>query len=523
MNPRVIAFIRVSTEEQAAEGRAGLLRQREDIHSATVQYGLKVIRTLELTDVSGAAVMEASEFQEMLADLARPDIDGVVCSAQDRLARPETLGGMVVFDPFMRHGKKIWTPAQVIDLGEDSGFLTSGVLALIAGLERKQMLCRVRSAKEAQRRRGRHPNSKLCLPRGVDFDFKTGNWSWVEPWASHIRRAFELLLDGASVRSIAAEIGYTPRGLGIALRNPIWTGRRLYSHRRGEKYPSRNGRQVDRKKVLRPEPLEVILNIEPLIDAATWERAQQILLTTNRTWNIKRSLPSRLLAGGLGYCSCGQRLYTRGDLRPGKHDLYICKSRFPKGNGCGAPAIHRDILDRTVETLVSNIFLQPRALGGLVAMSAKISAKQPGAPDIDRAQQQLRKLNEQRERIVHLAVQGLCSEDELAKERKRIDEEAAIWSRQAKTKPAHTFDPKQVAQQIANLFAEFEFLAPDQKKSLLLSCISKIVANRSGITELRIRHLLPVATPGTHTDTRACFNCTFERVYRMPVRAHTAA
>src|ERR1019366_7838602 len=121
----------------------------------------------------------------------------------------------------------------------------------------------------------------------------TGRWTWVEPWASRIRSAYDALLDGQSVRSIAANIGYTARGLGIALRNPIWTGLRVYTHKRGDKYASKNGRQPDRKKILRPQPLEVKIDISPLVDREIWDGAQEILGNSCRPWNAARPLPSR--------------------------------------------------------------------------------------------------------------------------------------------------------------------------------------------------------------------------------------
>src|SRR4051812_17613019 len=114
--PCVIGFIRVSTEEQASQDRAGLLRQREDIRVAAIRHGLHILKTVELVGVSGTSTFEAPEFQSMLLELALPEVDGVVVSAQDRLARPDTLGALAVFDPFLRFQKKIWTPSQVIDL-----------------------------------------------------------------------------------------------------------------------------------------------------------------------------------------------------------------------------------------------------------------------------------------------------------------------------------------------------------------------------------------------------------------------
>jgi DNA invertase Pin-like site-specific DNA recombinase len=494
---RVIGFVRLSSEEQAAVGRAGLLRQYEDIRVATARYDLDVVRTVELIDVGGASVMEASEMQDMLADMALPDIAGVVCSHQDRLARPDQLGGLVVFDPFFRHGKLIWTPAQVVDLREDSGFLMTGIMAMMAGIERKQIIRRTQSAKEEQRKRGRHANAKICLPRGVDFDRATGKWSWVEPWASRIRRAYDALLSGQSVRSIAANIGYTSRGLAIALRNPIWTGRRVYTHKRGDKYPGKNGRQADRKKILRPQPLEVAIDIAPLVSREIWDCAQEVLSGSSKTWNAARTLPSRFLVGGMVFCPCGEPLYTRGDTRPGKRDVYVCRSRQPKGPGCGAHVIHREELDATAQQVVSGVLLRPEVLSRLVAAGRKPPLTKP--PDTERAQKELRKLDEQRARLVRMIVTGLCTEAEAIIERKRIEEESAVWRKQlAVVEPAQA-NTDSLAENVAHLLAEFAFVPVEDQKRILHAVVPRIVADLSGISEIAIRLPASDVTTGTRT------------------------
>ena len=496
MSHRVIGFVRLSSEEQAAVGRAGLLRQYEDIRVASARYDLDVVRTVELIDVGGASVMEASEVQDMLADMALPDIAGVVCSHQDRLARPDQLGGLVVFDPFFRHGKLIWTPSQVVDLREDSGFLMTGIMAMMAGIERKQIIRRTQSAKEEQRKRGRHANAKICLPRGVDFNRATAKWSWVEPWSSRIRRAYDLLLAGQSVRSIAADIGYTARGLGIALRNPIWTGLRVYTHKRGDKYASKNGRQADRKKVLRSQPLEVAIDIAPLVSREIWDRAQEILGNSSKTWSAARTLPSRFLVGGMVFCPCGEPLYTRGDTRPGKRDVYVCRSRQPKGTGCGAHIIHREVLDATAQEVVSSVLLRPEVLSRLVAAGRKPSTN---PPDAQRARKELRKLEEQRARLVRMTVTGVCTETEAIVERKRIEEESSEWRKQlAAIEPAQA-NTDSLAENVAHLLAEFAYLAVEDQKRILHAVVPRIVADLSGISEIAIRLPASDVTTGTRT------------------------
>jgi DNA invertase Pin-like site-specific DNA recombinase len=94
---RAIAFIRLSTEEQAEEGRAGVLRQRNDIAVAAMIHDLKVVQTLEAIGLGGTKVLESPVFKELCRTL--PAVDGVIVSALDRLVRPGMLGDLAVFDP----------------------------------------------------------------------------------------------------------------------------------------------------------------------------------------------------------------------------------------------------------------------------------------------------------------------------------------------------------------------------------------------------------------------------------------
>jgi DNA invertase Pin-like site-specific DNA recombinase len=251
------------------------LRQHQEIRLSAERWNLEIVRTFEVTDVSGTQVLESQEFQELLRSL--PDVDGVVVAAIDRLMRPDDFSCFSIYDHFLKQRKLIWTPSSTLDVHEDSGFMKALISGMMAGLDRRRILRNTQTAKEENRKRGHCANAKITLPPGVDFDFKTGQWNWVEPWATRIKTAFDILVTTSrSVLSIAKELGYaSDRALYNQLRNPIWTGYRVYTQKRGEKRPSRNGRQADRKKIRRVEPLRVKLDIEPLVSEEQFAQAQR--------------------------------------------------------------------------------------------------------------------------------------------------------------------------------------------------------------------------------------------------------
>ena len=91
MKRRVIAITRVSTQGQVGEDKYGQERQRHDIAQAAAMHDLEIIRSIEVVE-SGSTAFRREDFQQVFADLARPDIAGAVVAAVDRLVLPGFLG-----------------------------------------------------------------------------------------------------------------------------------------------------------------------------------------------------------------------------------------------------------------------------------------------------------------------------------------------------------------------------------------------------------------------------------------------
>ena len=100
MYKKAIELIRVSTEGQAGEDRAGIPAQRAVNLRTASQHGLEIVKTIEITDVSGTAVLRSPGMQELLRLIESPDICGVVTKEFSRLMRPENFG-----DYALLHGR----------------------------------------------------------------------------------------------------------------------------------------------------------------------------------------------------------------------------------------------------------------------------------------------------------------------------------------------------------------------------------------------------------------------------------
>lgn len=157
----VAEILRVSTEEQAADTRASLDRQR------TIEVkGLYRALTIELR-VSGTVAVYHPEMRRVLAMISEGTIRGIVCSDLDRLFRPNQPQGFAVLQVFQDMDAKIYTGDSDYDLRTSSGLLQYSIWGAIAGFELSLIRERLQGAKEAKRRQGKCPTNAYTLPLGI--------------------------------------------------------------------------------------------------------------------------------------------------------------------------------------------------------------------------------------------------------------------------------------------------------------------------------------------------------------------
>src|SRR4029077_19910055 len=170
MTKKVIELIRVSTEAQAAQDRAGIPAQRAGNQRTSTQYGLEIVRTIEFADVSGAAVIRSPEIEELVRLMESPEIHGVVAKEFSRLMRPENFADYALLQVFVDTASILYLPDGPIDFRSKSGRFLGTIRAAMAGLERTEILERVWSAKEVKRRAGKHAQSYITLPFAIGYD-----------------------------------------------------------------------------------------------------------------------------------------------------------------------------------------------------------------------------------------------------------------------------------------------------------------------------------------------------------------
>jgi site-specific DNA recombinase len=173
-------------------------RQRDECRKLIATRGWAADPVIEYcdNDVSASTGRTRPAYTRMLADLAAGKITAVVAWDLDRLhRRPVELEGFI--DLADRHKIALATVSGDVDLSTDQGRLVARIKGAVARGEVERKSARQKAANRQRRQMGKPPAGGL-RPVGYLSDGTTV----VESEAAHIREGFELLLAGASLRTI---------------------------------------------------------------------------------------------------------------------------------------------------------------------------------------------------------------------------------------------------------------------------------------------------------------------------------
>lgn len=502
---RCIELLRVSTSGQADADKASLPTQRAVNRQTAAAHGLSIVKTIELSDVSGSQVLLAPEIQEMFVLMAHPEIHGVIVREFSRLMRPENFGDYAMLQAFCDTETLLYLPDGPIDFASDTGMLTGTMRAVMGGMERRELVKKMWRIKEQKRREGGFSQSKLCLPFGVGYN---GKWYYTGD-AERMREAFRLVLGGnTSYSAIGARVGIEPYNLRNTLRNPIYTGWRVIDKRRDPspkaKRVGHNGRQADRPKIARaPEDvIRVKVIDDPLVSESDFNQVQRILTQKRETFQRMNSGPHRFTYNGFLLCGeCQSLLYTK--YR--RDDYYVCKVR------CGAPYQRRDVLEPKIDKLFTTYLTRPAFLKKIVK-----AMKRPQQDNSERLIAQLRSLDAKSQRILDAYFEEVINARERDRRQSDVLRERKIVAdllERERPRPTATLETLLEA---FSPFAEFDLLNREDKRKLLNTLTPSIMASKYHIAGLWIAS--ERVTEINRTDM-ACFrNEGLERLY-LPIAA----
>lgn len=499
---KVIELIRVSTAGQAADDRASIPAQRAINRRTAQAFGLKIIQTIEITDVSGAQVLRASEMHELLRVIERPDVHGVITREFSRLMRPEQIDDFVLLGAFQKTNTILYLPEGPLDFNNKTGRLMGVIRAAIAGLERSEILDRIWQAKEEKRRRGEFAQAPVCLPFGVSYDRQRG-WAYT-PEAEKLREAFNMVLAGeTSYKGIAKRLGFEAPGLAKMLRNPIYTGWRVIDQKRdlspGGRLTKADGRQGDRKKIKRaPEDvIRVQVIREPLISEADHVRVLEILDTKKqRHWRYREGTGGRFTYNGFLICaSCGEIIYTA--LM--RDDYYVCRARRTEKK-CQAPIMRRDRMEEKLDDLFSKRLTDRAYLKEIIDLMTAQRASTRGKNSIQRLRAQIEQLKGKRVRVIDAYTDGAIDRNDRDLRLMKIDNDIhrSTESLLREAPDNQVITPESLSLAFVPLL-HWRFLGREHKRRLLSALIKDIHVEKYNVHGITLRSLFGFSNEVTHT------------------------
>jgi DNA invertase Pin-like site-specific DNA recombinase len=495
-----IELIRVSTEKQARDDRAGIPAQREANRRTARAYALNIVKTIEIIDVSGAAVLSSPEMQELLRLMESPKIHGVVTKEFSRLIRPEKFTDYALLQQFIDTQTVLYLPDGPIDLASKSGRLLGTVRAAIAGVERQEIVSRMQDAKESMRRAGKHPGGESSLPFGVGYAKEKG-WFYTAE-AEKVRQAFVLFLHGeTSYTRIGRRLNIPRTNVRFILENPIYTGCRVYDKKRDPSplgyVPRPDGRQGHRRKMSRsPDEIIRVKVLDELISEEEFFKVQDVIdLKRRKHWRSQDNKPHRYTYNGFLTCGdCHSLLYTH----TSKDEYYQCKSVHPRErrkrelvglDPCDNRYMLRKKLEPKLDALFGEKLRDPEFLNRVVEDYNDIQeAKSAPVAKNERAlASKLSALSEKRQRVIEAFFEGVITKAERDSKIAEIDRERNTFQTLLIESIPQPGQPSVDEIRIAlEPLAEWEFLEREDKRLLLQTICPEISVFRYTVKTLTL-------------------------------------
>lgn len=429
---KALVYLRVSTEEQAEKGYS-IQAQRTEGTSKAIELGCRPEDICIFGDegISGA-VLERPQLMAALDMLRKRDNDirYFICYDSSRLSR-NAAHQLIIIDEIKNRGVQlIFIKNSYQDNAEGRFQLT--VMAAVDEYERARLRLRTEMGKRAKAEQ--HELTHNPGLYGYDFDPKTDTLSINEKQAQNIKLMLELLIEeNKGPAEIADKLNCSdvpsPRmkqwsrvTVRRILSNPSYLGI-LYIRRYDtrdchlNKFRSKGEKIKVREK---PQDEWVPVQIPQIISKDTWEKAQNILKKSKRTYKKERGadfLLTPLLKCGI----CGSAMNSKSIVKDTCiYRYYICSGKYKVNTEkkCEAMLIRADgpenviwaYIYESIFSYISKEIDMEKIIGNC------ISDKEKYIKNIFRKKEKAKK---EKERIITMYQKEYINEDEMIR---RLDE-----------------------------------------------------------------------------------------------------
>jgi site-specific DNA recombinase len=372
-------YARVSTEDQ---GKGfSIPTQLEACQKLAAREGYTVPEGFVLIDegISGTTMDRPS--LRKLRDLVNTKaIAAVTVIDPDRLSR--NLGHQLLLaEEFERAGVKLLIVSHPMEPGPE-GWMFFQMRGALAEYERAKLLERTRRGKVGRIQAGYAWGSGVPFGYRYVGEFRKGYWEVDDEEAAIVHRMFSLCISGMSTRKIATQLTAerlpTPsersrnRRTCKVLPPGVWGQQTVRQILRNTAYKGEAiwGKQQNVTKTTRrrrPEHEWVRLAVPPIIDADTFEAAQQALRNHQRLASRNRKHEYLLFGGRLRCGRCGRGMSSL--CRQRNIRYYLCNSQhqlMDRSLRCPG-SLRADVIEPEVWGAVMQVLEHPELIAAEVA------------------------------------------------------------------------------------------------------------------------------------------------------------
>lgn len=216
---RVVAYIRVSSEEQKKEGLS-LEAQKRNIEDYCDSKGWFLNRIYQDAGISGKSIQGRKAFQEMISDAKQEKFSALVVTKFDRAFR-NVMDALKTLDEFNALKIDFISISEQIDTTTAMGRAMFTIISVFAELERKLTSERVRTIHDDKFKNGIMVGKP---PRGYRYSKTQKKFLIDDKRAEIVRKAFEMTKNNVNWKKICEELKINHQTYYDLLKNKAYIG-----------------------------------------------------------------------------------------------------------------------------------------------------------------------------------------------------------------------------------------------------------------------------------------------------------
>lgn len=500
---RIVAYLRVSTAEQAEEGYS-IDAQENVIRQKCEQEGNVLVAVYADKGISGKSMTNRLQLQQMLKDAKEGKFDEVWVWKTNRLARNQ-YDLLTIVKELERYNVAFKSCSEAFETTTSAGRLMMNLLASIGEFERETIVDNVKMGMKQRARTGKWNGGIVLGYKSVIVNENNTKLEVVPEEASTVRKIFELYASGKGLKAITNQLnheGYKTKkgnmfgtgGIKDILMNPVYIGKISYNVR--ENWSEK------RRKGYNKNPIIVDGEHEAILPTELWEKVQEMYKL--KCGKPKKTFESNYILTGLMKCPvCGASMAggrTKKKRKDGTFSVtryYVCGNWRNKGtSACNSNGVRADYAEEYVLTRIKEVVFNEKILKDIVRNLNKerTDVIKPLEKEQEQLIRNLKELENRKNRVFELYKDGTIDKSTLAQRMEAIIADIDVQSKrriqiqkELESNDSLSIPYEVVKNTLGNFHKLLEITVPEDKKTILQLIISKItIKNKKDIDSIEL-------------------------------------